>query len=104
MRRFSKMAYVHEIKFFTKDNQLYAAFYDHPPIFLKEFWIMNVKAKELGIQTLPPNVKLGKKYKVKDLGIKPFYASKLLFDFIDIVAEKAWKEGTILGIGTFMLK
>lgn len=39
---------------------------------------------------------LEKKYKVEDLGIKPFYASKPLFDFIDKLAETAWKTGTKL--------
>lgn len=98
------MAYVHEIKFFIQDNEVYAALYDNPPIFAQEFWIKNIRIKELGIQTLPENIQLEKKYKVKDLGIKPFYASKPMFDFLDKVAETAWNEGTKLAIGTFLLK
>lgn len=98
------MAYVHEIKFFRQDNEVYAALYDNPPIFCQEFWIKNIRIKELGIQAVPENVQFGKKYKVKDLGIKPFYASKPMFDFLDKVAEIAWKDGTKLAIGTFLLK
>jgi len=98
------MAYVHEIKFFREDNEVYAALYDNPPFFCNEFWIKNITLKELGIQSLPENVQFEKKYKVKDLGINPFYASKPMFDFLDKVAETAWKEGTKLAIGTFLLK
>ena len=98
------MAYVHEIKFFRKDNEVYAALYDNPPFFSNEFWIKNITLKELGIESLPENVQFEKKYKVKDLGINPFYASKPMFDFLDKVAETAWKEGTKLAIGTFLLK
>lgn len=98
------MAYVHEIKFFKKDNEVYAALYDNPPFFSNEFWIKNITLKELGIQSLPENVQFEKKYKVKDLGINPFYASKPMFDFLDKVAETAWNEGTKLAIGTFLLK
>ena len=98
------MAYVHQIKFFKQDNEIYAALYDNPPIFCQEFWIKNIRIKELGIKTLPDNVQLEIKYKVKDLGIKPFYASKPIFDFMDQVAEIAWEEGTRLAIGTFLLK
>lgn len=90
------MGYVHEIKFFEKQNTLYAALFDKPPIFCNEFWIKNVKGSELGIKKLPENLELGKKYKVKSLGIKPFHASKPLFDAIDDVAATAWKEGTKL--------
>ncbi|WP_272012458.1 hypothetical protein [Nodularia spumigena] len=90
------MAYVHEIKFFMKNGNLHAALFDNPPFFSDEFWIKNVTAQELQIDSLPPNVILEKKYKVEDLGIKPFYASKPLFDFIDKLAETAWKTGTKL--------
>lgn len=98
------MAYVHQIKFFKQNNEIYAALYDNTPIFCQEFWIKNISIKELGINTLPDNVQLEIKYKVKDLGIKPFYASKPIFDFMDRVAEIAWKEGTKLAIKTFLLK
>lgn len=60
--------------------------------------------EDLGIKTLPGNIQLDKKYKVEDLGVKPFYASKPTFDFLDKLAEIAWKEGTRLAIGTFYLK
>ena len=96
------MAYVHEIKFFVQNNEVYAALYDNPPIFCHEFWIKNIRIEELGIKTLPKNVQLEIKYKVEHLGIKPFYASKPMFDFLDTVAERAWKEGTILAIRTFL--
>lgn len=92
------MAYVHEIKFYQKNSTLHAALFDKPPMFCNEFWIKNVKASELGIKKLPENIQLGKKYRVKDLGIEPFHASKPLFDFIDGVAAKAWNEGTKLAI------
>lgn len=95
------MAYVHEIKFFVKESKLYAALYDHPPIFCNEFWIKNVKAEELGIRALPENIKLERKYKVQNLGIKPFCTSKPMFDYMDKVAETAWKEGIKLAIVTF---
>jgi len=81
-----------------------SALYDNPPFFSNEFWIKNITLKELGIESLPENVQFEKKYKVKDLGINPFYASKPMFDFLDKVAETAWKEGTKLAIGTFLLK
>lgn len=90
------MAYVHEIKFYKKEEILYAALFDKPPIFCNEFWIKNVEATELGIKKLPENIQLKKKYRVKDLGIQPFHVSKPLFDFIDGVAATAWKEGTKL--------
>ncbi len=96
------MAYAHEIKFFVKDNELYAALYDHPPIFCNEFWIDNVKAEELGIRVLPDNVELERKYKIQDLGIKPFYTSKPELEFMGKLAEIAWKVGTKLAIGTFI--
>ena len=63
------MAYVHEIKFYQKNETLYAALFDKPPIFCNEFWIKNVKASELGVEKLPENIQLKKKYRVRDLGI-----------------------------------
>ncbi len=95
------MAYVHEIKFFEKNGTLQAALFDKPPFFCNEFWIKNVKASELGITQLPENLKLKIKYKVQDLGLRPFHASKPEFDFIDNVAKVAWKTGTNLVIGSF---
>lgn len=85
------MAYAHEIKFFIKDNELFAALFDNPPFFANEFWIKNVKAKELGIKKLPEGIQLEKKYKVEDLGIKPFHTTKPEFEFIDRAAEIAWQ-------------
>lgn len=57
-----------------------------------------MKQRELGIEKLPENIQLKKKYYVKKLGIKPFHASKPLFDFIDGVAATAWSEGTKLAL------
>lgn len=93
------MAYAHEIKFFFEDEELYAALFDNPPFFCNEFWIKNVRAKELGISRLPESLQLGKlqigkKYKVEDLGIKPFHTTKPEFEFIDKCAEIAWKTVT----------
>ena len=96
------MAYAHEIKFFLQENELFAALFDNPPFFCDEFWIKNIKAKELGIAKLPDGCKLDKKYKVEDLGIKPFHATKPEFEFIDKVAETAWKVGTKIIPGTFL--
>lgn len=96
------MAYAHEIKFFVKNSTLYAALYDHPPLFCNEFWIKNVSAEALGIRVLPKNVELEHKYKVRDLGIEPFYTSKPAFKFMDKVAEIAWTTGKKLAIGTFL--
>lgn len=96
------MAYVHEIKFFTKDNELHAALFDNPAFFTNEFWIKNVKATELGIKVLPENVELEKKYKVEALGIKPFHASKPEFDFMDGLAKTAWEGSLKIAIGSFL--
>lgn len=85
------MAYVHEIKFFIKSGTLHAALFDNPPFFSNEFWIKNVEARELNILELPKGVVLEHKYKVEDLGIKPFPASKPEFDFIDSAAKVAWE-------------
>lgn len=46
----------------------------------------------MGIKQLPENIELGKKYRVRYLGIEPFHASKPLFDFIDGLAATAWNE------------
>lgn len=89
------MAYVHEIKFFRKDGQLYAALFDHPTP-LGEFWITNIPAQDLGITQLLPNLELETKYSVEALGIRPFPASKPLFRFIDLAAKLAWERGTDL--------
>ncbi|MBD2608719.1 hypothetical protein H6G81_30440 [Scytonema hofmannii FACHB-248] len=86
------MAYVHEIKFFIskESGKLQVALYDQPPFFSNEFWIKNVDASSLGITRIPDNLKLGQKYNVEVLGIKPFHASKPEFDFIDKCAEAAF--------------
>ncbi len=87
------MAYVHEIKFFMKDDELHAALFDNPPLFSNEFWIKNVKAKKLGITKLPENVELEKKYPVGKIGLKSFYATKPEFIFMDTAAKIAWETG-----------
>jgi hypothetical protein len=97
------MAYAHEIKLFIKDKELYAALFDNPPFFSNEFWIKNVRAKELGISKLPENLQLERKYKVENLGIKPFHATKPEFEFMDKLAETAWKTGSKLLLGNYML-
>jgi len=96
------MAYAHEIKFFIKNNELFAALFDNPPFFANEFWIKNVKANELGINKLPEGIQLEKKYKVKDLGIKPFHPTKPEFEFTDRLAETAWQLGSKIVHGTFL--
>lgn len=96
------MAYAHEIKFFIKDNELFAALFDNPPFFANEFWIKNVKANELGINKLPEGIQLEKKYKVKELGIKPFHTTKPEFEFTDRLAETAWQVGSKIIPGTFL--
>ncbi len=96
------MAYAHEIRFFLKGKELYAALFDNPPLFSDEFWIKNVKATELGISKLPQNLKLEEKYKVEDLGIKPFHTTKPEFEFMNALAETAWKTGVKLTIGSFL--
>jgi hypothetical protein len=96
------MAYVHEIKFFIKDRELYAALFDNPPFFSNEFWIKNIQAKELGISKLPENLEVERKYKVEDLGIKPFHATKPEFEFMNNLAAIAWENGSKLLIGTYL--
>lgn len=87
------MAYVHEIKFFLKGKQLQVALFDKPPPLCSEFWIKNVASDTLGFTELPEGVELEKKYQVETLGLKPFPASKPLFDFVDVVAKEAWEKG-----------
>lgn len=87
------MAYAHEIKFFDQDSELYVALFDNPSFFCDEFWIKNIPAKDLGILQLPKNVEKGKKYKVEQLGIKPFYITKPEFEFMDEAAKIAWQTG-----------
>lgn len=77
-----------------KGEELYLALFDKPPFFCSEFWLKNIPAKEIGISTLPDNFFLETKYKVKELGIKPFPVTKLQFEIIDKLAEIAWKNGT----------
>ncbi|MBR8832129.1 MAG: hypothetical protein N5P05_004473 (plasmid) [Chroococcopsis gigantea SAG 12.99] len=96
------MAYAHEIKFFLENEELFAALFDNPPFFCDEFWIKNIKAESLGIKKLPEGLQLGKKYKVQDLGIKPFHTTKPEFEFMDKLAETAWKAGTKIIPGSFL--
>jgi hypothetical protein len=77
----------------TQIGLLYAALFDKLPFFCNEFWIKNIKATELGISKLPENLQLEKKYKVKNLGIKLFHVTKPEFEFVDKLAETAWKTG-----------
>jgi hypothetical protein len=87
------MAYVHEIKFFQQGRELYVALFDKAPLFFNEFWIKNVSASALGIQRLPQNIELEKKYSVTSLGIQPFEATKPLFRFTDASAKLVWEKG-----------
>ena len=52
---------VHEIKFFVRDEEFYIALFDNPPEFCDEYWIKNIKAKEVGIDKIPQHVELEKK-------------------------------------------
>lgn len=61
------------LNFLFKDQELYVALFDNPSFFCDEFWLKNIKAKELGISKLPEKLELEKKYKVENLGIKPFH-------------------------------
>ncbi len=87
------MAYVHEIKFFQQGGDLHVALFDKAPPFCNEFWIKNISASALGIQRLPQNIELEKKYSVTSLGIQPFEATKPLFRFTDASAKLAWDKG-----------
>ncbi|MEM9275829.1 MAG: hypothetical protein AAGA80_23145 [Cyanobacteria bacterium P01_F01_bin.143] len=91
------MSIVHEIKFFEKEGELFAALFDKPSILFPEFWIKNIKASELGLKKLPKNIKLQRKYKVHKLGIEPFEVNKdgLAFgisDFVNRVTQDLGKE------------
>ncbi len=79
------MAWVHQIKFFYKDQELYAALYDDSH--LSEFWITNLKASDLGITTIPKNFIIERKYRIQDLNIRPFEYSQnnLLFQVGDFI-------------------
>lgn len=96
------MAYAHEVTFFVKDNILFVALFDNPPFFCDEFWIKNVEASELGIKKLPEDLQLGTKYKVEELGIKPFHTTKPEFEFIDSIAKTAWETGTKIIPSSFL--
>lgn len=97
------MAYVHEIKFFSQEGQLYAALFDNPPFFCNEFWIKNIPAAALGIKILPRNLELEKKYNVAALGVEPFEISKPYFEFTDAIAKRAWEKGTELLLGQLIV-
>jgi hypothetical protein len=79
------MAWVHQIKLFYKDQELYAALYDDSHI--GEFWIANLKASDLGITTIPKNFIIERKYRIQDLNIRPFEYSQnnLLFQVGDFI-------------------
>ncbi|MEL6581612.1 MAG: hypothetical protein AAFQ14_17865 [Cyanobacteria bacterium J06621_12] len=70
------MSEVHVIKFFKKDGELFAALFAEPSTIFPEFWIKNVQAEKLGFSALPKNIRLQRKYKVKELGLKPFESNK----------------------------
>lgn len=73
------MAWVHQIKFFFKDEELYAALYDDSHI--SEFWIANIKASDIGIPELPKNFLTERKYRIEDLNIPSFEYSQDNFLF-----------------------
>lgn len=79
------MAWVHQIKFFSKDQKLYAALYDDS--YISEFWIANIKASDLGITKIPENFIIERKYRIQDLNIRPFEYSQnnLLFQVGDFI-------------------
>lgn len=79
------MAWVHQIKFFSKDKELYIALYDDSHI--SEFWIGNIKASDLGIMKIPENFIIERKYRIEDLNIPPFEYSQdnFLFKIGDFV-------------------
>ncbi len=89
------MAFVHEIKFFQQDGVLFSALFEKPTTFKNEYWIKNVPAQELGIKSIPENVALEQRYKVEDLGIKPFYFYTTLpeLEFMDTNTAMSWKNG-----------
>jgi hypothetical protein len=65
------MAWVHQIKIFSKDQELYLALYDDS--YISEFWIANIKASDLGIIEI--------KYRIEDLNIPSFEYSQDNFFF-----------------------
>lgn len=97
------MAFVHEIKFFKKDNELFSALFESPTRYHSECWIKNVPAVELGIEKLPENIALEQRYKAEELGVKPFffYESVPKVEFVNASAESAWSNGAAVPIGSF---
>ncbi|HEY9824477.1 MAG TPA: hypothetical protein V6D19_03455 [Stenomitos sp.] len=87
------MAFVHEIKFFKHDDQLFSALFEASTRYSSDHWIKNIPAKELGIEKLPDQVSLEQKYSVEELGIKPFfyYATVPKLEFIDPMTASNWK-------------
>jgi hypothetical protein len=79
------MAWVHQIKFFSKNQELHLALYDDSHIC--EFWIANIKASDLGITKIPENFKIEIKYRIEDLNIPSFEYSQdnFLFQIGDFV-------------------
>jgi hypothetical protein len=79
------MAWVQQIKFFSKDKELYIALYDDSHI--SEFWIANIKASDLGIIKIPENLIIERKYRIEDLNISSFEYSQdnFLFKIGDFV-------------------
>jgi hypothetical protein len=73
------MAWVHQIKIFSKDQELYLALYDDS--YISEFWIANIKASDLGITKIPENFKIEIKYRIEDLNIPSFEYSQDNFFF-----------------------
>jgi len=91
------MSKVYEIKFFKKEGELFAALFAKPSIFFPEFWIDNIKASKIGFAKLPENIELKRKYKIEQLGLKPFEFSKEGFaygisDFVNRVTQESNKE------------
>jgi hypothetical protein len=79
------MAWVHQIKFFSKGQELYVALYDDS--YISEFWIANIKASDLGITKIPDNFIIERKYRIEDLNIQSFEYSQdnLLFQVGDFI-------------------
>jgi hypothetical protein len=79
------MAWVHQIKFFSKDKELYLALYDDS--YISEFWIANIKASDLGITKIPDKLIIERKYRIEDLNIPSFEYSQdnLMFGIGDFV-------------------
>ncbi|KAI9133977.1 hypothetical protein [Acaryochloris sp. CCMEE 5410] len=81
------MAWVNQIKFFYKKRKLYIALFDDSHV--SEFWIANIKASDLNIKEVPQGFVLERKYRIQDLGIKPFQCSQdnFLFKVGDFVNQ-----------------